>query len=208
MIKNGKPYTCEEGHDDYELLSDGEKPEHMPKEVFEERVLSWIDEFVSPSKKTFARGNSYSLKHRLANWYKSTGLYLTNNQFKDAMMIKGYLPVDPDELNWRYRIKVADVFVEDERLQKLLLPEQNEALKNFVLQKFPGAEVTMKSRKTGSHRYSGVDMGWYICHSRNQVVIFVWPTGDDLGEGVGYLAQYGPPEESVTIRLALIKGDR
>ena len=35
---------------------------------------------------------------------KDTGLYLTNNEFKDAMLMCGYEPVNPNELNWNYCI--------------------------------------------------------------------------------------------------------
>ena len=41
------------------------------------------------------------IKHLLE---RDTGIYLTNNEFKDAMLQAGYEPVDPNELNWHYRI--------------------------------------------------------------------------------------------------------
>lgn len=44
---------------------------------------------------------SYGLKHILEH---DTGIYLTNNEFKDAMLICGYEPVNPQELNWTYCI--------------------------------------------------------------------------------------------------------
>lgn len=208
MIKNGKPYTCEKGHEDYELISDGEKPQHMPKELFEQRVFEWIDEFVSPSKRTLTNASSYSLKHRLANWYKSTGLYLTNNQFKDAMMIKGYMPVNSDELNWQYKIKVATVSVESSLLQRKLLPEQNEVLKNFVLANFPDAIVGRKSNKTNAYHYIGVGIGWYLCQSKNQIVIIVWPHEKDGYLDESWFKSCGLPKHSKTIRLALVKGGK
>lgn len=45
--------------------------------------------------------SSYGLKHILE---KDTGLYLTNNEFKDAMLMCGYEPINPNELNWYYQI--------------------------------------------------------------------------------------------------------
>ena len=44
---------------------------------------------------------SYGLKHILQ---RDTGLYLTNNEFKDAMLLCGYEPVNPDTINWNYCI--------------------------------------------------------------------------------------------------------
>ena len=58
-----------------------------------------------PMKRT-ARGqynqkhSSYSLKHR----YEAVGSYVTNGQFKAAMLLCGYAPEDPAALNWRFKI--------------------------------------------------------------------------------------------------------
>ena len=107
MIKNGKPYTCERGHTDFDLMSDGETMGHMGREEFESQVSRWIDMYITPAKRTNNKESSYSLKHKVENW-ATGGLYITNNQFKDAMMIKGYMPVDENEINWRYKIKVRE----------------------------------------------------------------------------------------------------
>ena len=107
MIKNGTPYTCERGHTDFDLMSDGETMGHMDKEEFINQVQEWIKIHIIPAKRANNKYTSYSLKHMVENW--STGnLYITNNQFKDAMMTAGYMPVDENELNWRYRIKVKE----------------------------------------------------------------------------------------------------
>ena len=47
------------------------------------------------------RHTSYGLKHYLEH---DTGIYVTNNAFKDAMLICGFEPADPHELNWHYCI--------------------------------------------------------------------------------------------------------
>ena len=44
------------------------------------------------------------MKHLLEH---DTGVYLTNNEFKDAMLLAGYRPVNPDSLNWKYRIELT-----------------------------------------------------------------------------------------------------
>lgn len=107
MIKDGKPYTCEKGHTDFELMSDGETMGHMDQEMFEKQVYAWIDRYILPTKRVNNMYNSYSLKHRLEHWAIG-GLYITNNQFKDAMMNRGFYPVDENELNWRYKIKISN----------------------------------------------------------------------------------------------------
>ena len=35
---------------------------------------------------------------------RDTDIYMTNNQFKDAMLACGFLPVNERELNWHYCI--------------------------------------------------------------------------------------------------------
>lgn len=168
MIKNGKPYTCEHDNDDYKLLSDA-----LPER--QEQVLEWIDEFVSPSKYTNKKHSSYSMKHRFARWICGNEK-ISNNQFKDAMMIKGYMPVNPNEINWYYKIKVAEIYLDEwALLQRKLLPDQNEVLKNFVISNFPDMEVEKVRGKSGAYRYFGVSMEWYMCRNKNQAVITVWP---------------------------------
>lgn len=96
MIRDELPFTNENGWQDDQLMTDC-------SEETQSAVQEWIKKHIQPSKRAVWR-NSYGLKHLLE---ADTGLYLTNNQFKHAMQIAGYSPVDPDELNWRYRIKVV-----------------------------------------------------------------------------------------------------
>lgn len=97
--ENGCPYSCggmlpyPEGEDD-ELLDD-----MSPLE--QEIVLLWISERLSPRKTVNDRHTSYGLKHCLEH---DTGVYMTNNTFKDAMIRCGYAPHDEHELNWEYAI--------------------------------------------------------------------------------------------------------
>lgn len=66
------------------------------------KVLKWIYYGLLPAKRINPCRTSYDLKHILQ---KHTGVYLTNNQLKDAMLFCGFAPVDKTELNWRFRIK-------------------------------------------------------------------------------------------------------
>ena len=94
MIRNNRPYSIENGYIDETLIT--EKDEATIAAVSE-----WIKNNIRPAKKILQGRTSYGMKHILEH---DTGIYLTNNEFKDAMMLAGYNPVSPNELNWRYRI--------------------------------------------------------------------------------------------------------
>ena len=93
MIKNNRPYTNENGYEDAELITDA-----TPVEM--KAVQEWIRDNIRPAETVYER-TSYGLKHVLEH---DTGVYLTNNQFKDAMYLAGFMPEDENELNWSYRI--------------------------------------------------------------------------------------------------------
>ena len=96
MIINGRPYTNENGHVDDALV--------ISKDVEElKKIDEWIRKNIRRSRK-ICDHDSYRLKHDME---KDNHIYLTNNAFKDAMLLAGYDPVDPNELNWRYRIELA-----------------------------------------------------------------------------------------------------
>lgn len=92
MIRNNRPYTNENGHIDDGLITDCKFYTVMA-------VSEWIKENLEPAAKPLMRYTSYGLKHMLE---KDTGIYLTNNEFKDAMLLAGYRPVDENALNWSY----------------------------------------------------------------------------------------------------------
>ena len=166
MIKNGKPYTNENGWEDSRLITDA-----LPER--QEQVAEWIDEYISPAKKKNPNHTSYTLKHRFARWLRENEK-MSNNQFKDAMMTKGYMPVDPDELNWFYKIRVAEDSDDINKLQRKLLPDQNEVLKNFILRNFPKVEVEHKSKTTNSYRYFWVDVKWHLSRTLKHYTIDLW----------------------------------
>lgn len=101
MIKNNHPYTNENGAVDDGLISS------KPKDV-QETIFAWINQNLVPRKTVLRSTTSYGLKHKLE---RDTDIYLTNNEFKDAMMECGYMPHNPNELNWHYCIsKKSPVF--------------------------------------------------------------------------------------------------
>ena len=89
-IVDGKPWTI---HDEY-LLSDMTEKEQT-------EILTWIKNNIKPRKTPFLNKDSYGIKHLLEH---DTGIHMTNNQFKDAMLTCGYYPVSEKELNWCYCI--------------------------------------------------------------------------------------------------------
>ena len=94
MIRNGRSYTNENGYEDARLITE------RPKDV-QETVFEWIRSNIRPRKTVLPYRTSYGIKHLLE---RDTEIYLTNNEFKDAMMMCGFEPADPNVLNWTYRI--------------------------------------------------------------------------------------------------------
>ena len=94
MIIKGRPYSNENGYVDDDLIT-----RHQQEKI--DVVMNWIVENISPRKTPMTDCTSYGIKHLLE---RDTHIYLTNNEFKDAMLQAGYKPVDPDELNWCYCI--------------------------------------------------------------------------------------------------------
>lgn len=124
MIKNGRPYTVNDSgtNDDGLITKEGR---FTNEELI--TIGNWIKDNIMPSEVLY-HGTSYGLKHRLEH---DTKIYMTNNEFKDAMWLAGYFPVDADELNWEYYIQVKEdtiinpnPFMFWARSVKNLLPEK------------------------------------------------------------------------------------
>lgn len=83
-----------------------DKPEEYEKLSKEEReiIIKWIKEKIIPRKTPNKRHSSYGLKHRFEHDKGSGGFYMTNGQFKGAMLICGYKPLYEDDTNWIYCI--------------------------------------------------------------------------------------------------------
>ena len=80
--------------EDSRLLSD------LP-EMIQNFVKLWITMKIRARKTPNYSSTSYGLKHILENEF---GIYLTNNQFKDAMYMMGHYPTNEKDLNWYFRI--------------------------------------------------------------------------------------------------------
>lgn len=69
----------------------------------EEVALRWwiIENFIK-RKTVNTRYTSYGLKHVFER--SENGFYITNDEFKRAMLDCGFLPGDETALNWQFRI--------------------------------------------------------------------------------------------------------
>lgn len=62
-------------------------------------LLAWLGHALRPARRA-SPWTSYGLKHR---YQAGTGIYLTNGEFKGAMLAAGYPPIEPGAQNWRFR---------------------------------------------------------------------------------------------------------
>lgn len=106
MIKNGRAYTLKSENglgDECDQITAGATMGGIDTAGFMSLVFGWIHYHISPAGKTDTRHSSYALKHMVEN---DIGYYITNNQFKDAMLLCGYYPVNANETNWLFKIKI------------------------------------------------------------------------------------------------------
>ena len=72
----------------------------LPLDI-QKALIKWIERNIYGRKTANLIYSSYDLKHCAERNIK---YYITNNQFKDAMLYCGFYPVNPKELNWYYKI--------------------------------------------------------------------------------------------------------
>ena len=76
----------------------------------QEMALRWLRYNIIPTSTPLENRTSYGMKHVLQS---RTNIYMTNNQFKEAMLRCGFFPVNTDELNWIFCIsKASPIFME------------------------------------------------------------------------------------------------
>ena len=63
--------------------------------------MQWATRSFVEAKSVNEWHTSYGLKHILEN---DIGIYMTNNQFKELMLLSGFAPARIDELNWSFYI--------------------------------------------------------------------------------------------------------
>lgn len=67
-------------------------------------LLAWIGYTMVPAKRYASGTTSYGMKH----CFEEVGFYVTNAQFKAAMLSAGYKPKDREERNWTFKIKARN----------------------------------------------------------------------------------------------------
>jgi hypothetical protein len=72
-------------------------------------LIDWIDGALRPDDDYICPDSSYGIKHV---YERDTGKYVTNGQFKGAMIQFGFDPVDPRELNCHYCLKIESDVLE------------------------------------------------------------------------------------------------
>ena len=87
----------------YEIVNDIDRPSqflNLDSDV-QSLVLKWCKEHFIPTKSFNDKHTSYDLKHILQN---QNGTYLTNGQFKGAMILSGFRVKSVEDLNWHFNI--------------------------------------------------------------------------------------------------------
>ncbi len=100
-IVNGHPWSIgcadpdpKKRGEDAALMTD------LPEDI-QHKVSDWIFANIRKRESPNYDHDSYQLKHQIE---RDLGIYLTNNQMKDAMMNEGFHPVKENELNWHFYI--------------------------------------------------------------------------------------------------------
>ena len=87
----------------YEIVNDIDRPSqflNLDSDV-QSLVLKWCKEHFIPTKSFNDKHTSYGLKHILQH---QNGTYLTNGQFKGAMILSGFRVKSVEDLNWVFNI--------------------------------------------------------------------------------------------------------
>lgn len=173
----------------------------MRRKITEMTASDWIDDFIAPSKYTnYDMGNT-DLRQQFAH-YLGKEAVLSDDDFRDSMTSKGYYPVDPDTANCHYKIKIASEWDSLTLLQRRLIPNQNEVLKDFILQRFPGTVASPKTTRLNSYYFSvPLEVRWHISRAKKQVVVTIWRFDPNVSYPYGR-----PADKGETIRLLDIKG--
>jgi hypothetical protein len=103
MMHHTNPKINRSSYKEYAMsMHPEDRPEAYEKLAPAEQtaLLEWIRLAIKPAK-TIAPNTSYGIKHD----FEVPGFYITNGQLKGAMLTAGYVPVDPSELNWEFKIR-------------------------------------------------------------------------------------------------------
>ena len=150
-IKDGRPFSCTETGGDYGLFTD------LP--VNEQKLCcEWVNKYCIPSATYHRYRTSYGMQHSLEN---CTGIYMTNNQFKDLMLIKGFEPKNPRCLNWSFKVRNKPLKDADAKARPSLEHEL-ERSKTLGYEKHKPT-IRLNGRVTCFYCEGDVSSDWKIC---------------------------------------------
>lgn len=75
--------------------------------VEKEILLKWIITKLNRGDKYYKKESSYSLKHYFEDSLE--GFYISNGQFKGAMLAAEYTVANPNDKNWYFKISAIHV---------------------------------------------------------------------------------------------------
>ena len=105
LLKEDKNCTMKCGagkdHKIHYPIETGVDKEHFDdlSEKEKQLALRWLRYNLIPASKPMMQSTSYGMKHVLE---RRTNIYMTNNQFKEAMLRCGYPPREAGEDNWHF----------------------------------------------------------------------------------------------------------
>jgi hypothetical protein len=103
--------------------------EHLPP-LKRELLLRWIDLVLYPAVTVWRDATSYGLKHAAES---DLGFYVSNGQFKGAMIEAGYDPADSWEQNWLFRARPQRRYTGEFGAARCkLTPSDRKALENLI----------------------------------------------------------------------------
>ena len=111
----------------YECVT-GSDEDHFFKLTEEERkkAMVWLRYNLIPAEKPLYGHTSYGMKHILE---RRLNLYMTNNQFKEAMLAVGFFPSKVDELNWNFCVRKSSPMFQRQIDDQFGMPMMGEPMK-------------------------------------------------------------------------------
>ncbi|RDW15957.1 hypothetical protein [Oceanobacillus chungangensis] len=88
-------------------FSEGNNPKEYERLMLLEKFMLevWIQKCLAPNQTinyNYQSPSSYGLKHRFES--SKYGFYITNGQFKGAMLAADFKPKDSRQLNWTFKL--------------------------------------------------------------------------------------------------------
>lgn len=127
-----------------------------------EIVKEWVSYWLIPGNRVWKKADTYSLKHRLQ--YDTT-VYLTNNQFKEALILCGLTPNSPEGEDWYFKIDKQSPICARYRSYKVPFPSDyqfaNERVKRWL---------ESRDRKPHIHQWNG-ERKFYSCETNSVIEV-------------------------------------